>query len=285
MKIKIRITIALILIAIANLNCKKGQLIEESKLAAEQKLNIAYGENAKQDLDLYLPAKRNESTKIVFLIHGGFWSGGDKRDVSMYAQTLQNSGYAVANINYRLAGNGLNPHPAQINDIAKAINYVTSKSAEWRISDSKICLIGASAGGHLALLYAYAFNSDNRVKAVVSIAGPTNLTDRRNASEIQKLIISNFLGKTPQQDSLIYLAASPISHVSTLSKPTLLIHGDQDRIVPYLQATDLKVKLDLSMVPNELYTVEMAGHDNVISPANTIVTFGKIVSWVDTYVK
>ncbi|MDB5120523.1 MAG: lipase [Sphingobacteriales bacterium] len=286
MRIKVRIIAAILMLAVISPSCKKAKSIEEISLAAEDKLNIAYGENSKQVLDLYLPEKRNESTKVVMLIHGGFWTGGDKSDLSMYVKTLQNSGYAVANMNYRLATVPENNiHPAQINDITKAINFLSSKSAEWHVSANRFGLIGASAGAHLALLYTYAYNTDDKVKTVISIAGPTNLTDSRNLTEVQKLIIANFLGKTQQQDPALYIAASPITHVSASSKATLLIHGKEDLVVPYQQATDLKAKLDLFNVPNEFYLVEGVGHENVVSPANSVAALGKVLTWLDTYIK
>ena len=284
MKFTVRISIIIFMLAFANLSCKKAKSIDEVTLAAEDKLNITYGTNAKQVLDLYLPAKRNEGTNVVVLIHGGFWAAGDKDDLSLYVKTLQNDGYAVANINYRLAtGSASDLHPAQINDITAAINFISAKAGEYSISKDKFGLVGASAGGHLALLYAYANNSSNKVKMVISIAGPTNLTEFTNLTEVQKLITTNFLGKTPQQDPALYIAASPITHVSASAKPTLIIHGKEDLIVPYQQATDLKAKLDFYKVPNELYKVEGAGHENVISPANSVFAIGKIVSWLHLY--
>lgn len=286
MRLRIRIIIAAVLLAFISPGCKKTKSTEEILLKAEDKLNITYGDNNKQVLDLYLPEKRTEDTKVVLLIHGGFWTAGDKSDLTLYVKTLQNSGYAVANINYRLATGGAeNVHPAQINDIAKAISFISGKSAEWHISPNKFGLIGASAGAHLALLYTYAYNNDDKVKAVISIAGPTNFNDTRSQTEVQKLIITNFLGKTQQQDPALYISASPITHVSASSKATLLIHGKEDMIVPYQQASDLKVKLDFFKVPNEIYLVEGAGHENVISPANTVIAFGKVLAWLDTYLK
>src|ERR1044072_2498602 len=67
--------------------------------------NVAYGPDPKQVMDVYLPAGRSvHSTKILFLIHGGSWSGGDKNGFKTYIDSLNNhlKDYAFININYRL---------------------------------------------------------------------------------------------------------------------------------------------------------------------------------------
>lgn len=286
MKLSLQILSAVFILTFLSPSCKKAKPIEEIPLVAEDMLNIAYGESSKQVLDMYLPKNRTESTKVVLLVHGGFWTAGDKSDLSLYVKTFQNSGYAVVNVNYTLAdGSPTNIHPAQINDITKAINFVSSKSAEWHISPNKFGLIGVSAGAHLALLYTYAYNMDDKVKTVVSIAGPTNFTDARNQSEVQRSIIANFLGKTQQQDPALYVAASPITHVSAISKSTLMIHGKEDLIVPYQQASELKAKLDLFNVPNELDVVDGAGHENVVNPTNSSAILAKVLGWLDSHIK
>src|SRR5436190_20202373 len=83
-------------------SCKK----EDAVLAAQNQANVAYGTDAAQKMDIYLPAGRSgSSTKVIILIHGGGWSTGDKADFNSYVDTLKRRlpGYAIFNINYRLA--------------------------------------------------------------------------------------------------------------------------------------------------------------------------------------
>lgn len=286
MNIKIRLLIAVVLVSTLSYSCKKTASVIEEPLKSEEFLNVAYGDNAKQVLDIYLPEKRNESTKVVILIHGGFWTGGDKNDLSIFVKFLQNNGFAVANINYRLINASENNiHPAQINDITKAVAFISSKAPSWHVSSNQMGIIGASAGAHLGLLYTYAYNTDGKIKTVISIAGPSNFTDLTAIGESQKLILSNFLGKTKQQDPALYISASPITHVSATSKATLIIHGKQDLVIPQQQALDLKAKLDTYKVPNELYLVENAGHEDAVGPVNSVEALSKVLTWLSTYIK
>src|ERR1044072_2692130 len=58
-------------------------------LAVQNILNVAYGTDSQQTMDVYLPAGRDEATKVVVLVHGGAWSSGSKDDVSPLVPVLQ----------------------------------------------------------------------------------------------------------------------------------------------------------------------------------------------------
>ena len=90
---------------------------------------------------------------VALLIHGGGWTAMDKKDVVGIAEFLANDlGYAVYNINYRLAGKE-NPWPACGEDCLKAGEFVFSDefAAKTGLKPKSILVIGGSAGGHLAL--------------------------------------------------------------------------------------------------------------------------------------
>src|SRR6185436_17363983 len=73
-----------------------------SPLAAETKLDVAYGADPQQKMDVYLPAGRTAAaTKVIILIHGGGWNQGDKADFTAYVDTLKRRmpTYAIFNIN------------------------------------------------------------------------------------------------------------------------------------------------------------------------------------------
>src|SRR6476620_4903920 len=96
--------IATMMIAMT-LGCNKPTE-QKSVLAQQQETNVFYGKHAQQELDYYLPVNRNSSdTKVLILIHGGGWVGGDKRDFNTTVDSLKNelNDFASFNINYRLA--------------------------------------------------------------------------------------------------------------------------------------------------------------------------------------
>ena len=152
------------------------------RLPSATYLNVAYGPDPKQVMDIYLPAGREKaSTKVMLLIHGGSWSGGDKQSFQAYVDSLQQylPDFAFVNMNYRLATYTANRFPAQENDVKAALTFVMDKAGEYNISHN-VVLLGASAGAHLALLQAYKYTDPVKVQAVISFFGPADMEDIYN---------------------------------------------------------------------------------------------------------
>src|SRR6187431_471921 len=146
-----RNSLLLLFIIIFISSCKKDDDTEQDMSVTM--LNVSYGTNAQQKMDVYLPANRSATTtKVIIMIHGGGWNTGDKADFNEYVDSLKKRepSYAIFNINYRLA-NTPDLFPAQEQDVKAAIEFINSKRQEYLVSD-KFALIGASAGAHLALL-------------------------------------------------------------------------------------------------------------------------------------
>ena len=264
--------------------CKKNDDNDKPLLATEI-LDFSYGAHEQNTMDVYLPAGRSDTTRVIILVHGGSWAEGDKEDLTEFAVYYRDKGFAVVNMNYRLVGTPEhNIHPAQQNDIDSAVRLITSKALDWRVSRDRFGLVGASAGAHLALLYTYANNASNKIKTVVSLAGPTNFTDTEEVKDSQKFAVQRFMGLEFNASNLqSYINASPISKVNSLSKPTLLIHGLNDDIVPIKQSRDLKTKLDQSKVTAELMELPDAGHE-IFTDTNRQQVLDKIEDWLEKYI-
>ena len=106
------------------------------------------------ELDFYAPQVKNENAgAAVIVIHGGGWNARTRNDFPQWNRWLAANGYAVFNIDYRLA-----PQPNYLTatgDVKCAVLWVKQHAAEFQISPDRIALVGRSAGGHLALLAAY----------------------------------------------------------------------------------------------------------------------------------
>ncbi|WP_347921960.1 alpha/beta hydrolase [Pontimicrobium sp. SW4] len=226
-----------------------------------QELDVAYGNDAKQTFDIYLPADRENSTKVMILVHGGGWSGGDKSDMNLFKNYVrqEHPNLAVVNMNYRLADDDNNPYPMQINDITSVINHLKENKDNYTIDDD-FGFIGVSAGGHLSLLWSYAFDTDNDVKMVCSVVGPTNFTDPaylNNANATLQELIDLF-GIDPTTEFLEEV--SPLHQVTASAPPTILFYGGQDPLVPITQGTALRDELTTLGVTHEFTLYPDAGH-------------------------
>lgn len=260
---------ALILLGISMFlfSCKKSETPYDptSSLPASTTLNVSYGADAAQKMDVYLPAGRTvASTKLMIVIHGGGWSSGDKSDMNAVIDTMKKRmpTWAVINLNYRLASGNTNLFPIQENDVKLAIDFIFSKRAEYAISD-KWVLLGASAGGHLSLLQGYKYNTPIKPKAIVNYFGPSDMADLYNnpASPLAlPTAVSWLLGGIPAQNPTLYSQSSPINFINAQSPPTITLQGGLDPLVSPSQQIALHQKLSLNNVVNQLKIYPTQSH-------------------------
>jgi acetyl esterase/lipase len=264
---------------------------KESSDTAQQKqektlLNVSYGSDTAQRMDVYLPANRTDTaTKVLVLVHGGAWTTGDKTDFNVYIPVFKERlpDYAIFNINYRLAQlPSTHVFPTQEDDVKAAFNAILSKAVEYGFNKDKLAVLGASAGAHLALLQSYK-NSTTQVKAVVDMFGPTDMTALYNSltTTFERFAFQAMLNGTPSTNPALYQASSPINFVSAQSPPTLILHGGVDPLVPVSQSTMLKAKLETQNVPVQLFIYPTEGHGWF--GTNLTDSYEKITSFLRTY--
>lgn len=254
-----------LLISLLVVGCKKEGTTETLQVAEKTILDVPYGTDEYQKMDVHLPANRNTTdTKILILIHGGAWSSGDKTDFDEYVPVFKKRlpGYAIFNINYRLAVYpSTNAFPTQENDVKAAVAHILSKADEYRFNKEKMAVLGASAGGHLALLQSYK-NSSPKVKAVVDMFGPTDMVALyiSLSNQFEKTMMQALMGGTPATNPTLYRSSSPVYQVGAQSPATLILHGSLDPLVPILQSTALKTRLEGAGVPVQMVTYPNEGH-------------------------
>jgi acetyl esterase/lipase len=226
--------------------------------------NVAYGKYPAQKMDVYLPQGRTtSSTPALILLHGGGWISGDKADFQAYVDSFRRRfpNYAIFNVNYRLATlSYTNLYPTQEEDVKAAMAFIYNKRNEYHISDQYI-LLGASAGGNLALLQAYKQSQPVRARAVINFFGPADMKALYHSADLHmRSALQIFMGGSPVSNATNYTNASPIHFISAQTPPTLILYGGADRLVPPAQNKLLQTKLEQARVAHKVVYYPTLGH-------------------------
>lgn len=242
------------------LSCDQDGAVDRSTAATI--LDVPYGNVERQKVDVYLPAGRGEKTPLVLMFHGGGWVMGDRKDNSTIAKKLQKLGIASMSIGYRLVDTTTHTSAPEISaDIRSGVAKALELRTRLGITQGKVGMFGISAGGHLALLYAYAYDSLHVVQKVIAYAGPSNLDARQLlAHPNMALMVYKYLDWRPGGKHLDVDLWNPIHYVDSLSPSTLLIHGSKDTTVDPSQSRILDSVLHAHHVDSHRIVIDSVGH-------------------------
>lgn len=250
--------------------------------------NIAYGPDASQKLDLGLPANRTSNTPLVVVVHGGGWATGDKGELNWLLNGLKQRGFAVANINYRLTLTSPDNYKMQVDDLDSAVQFTLRLAALHTFNGQKLYITGHSAGGHLALCYAYTRNTAGKVKATGSLAGPTDLFAMSYYNfNIYNPILNPYLGiplipVTPVSEQR-YKNCSPQYQATASSPATIFFHGELDIIVNPDQSSGLYAKLGTLNVDRRLINYPLTFHDWWADGVKVANTLDELKTWFNNH--
>ena len=238
--------------------------------------DYSYGDEKRQALDLHLPAGKRGETGLVFFIHGGGWVEGDKAIYRDELRKWSEKGYAAAAANYRYVSETIGVQDI-LDDITAALSAVRTLGLEQGLNLNKCLLTGGSAGGHLALLYAYSQRKTAPVTpvCVVDYCGPAALDDTAFAlnegwSPWIQTVLSHCCGKAFTAENFADAAQalkkiSPVTYALN-AVPTVMAYGKADDIVPFSQAEVLDRALTHSGVPHDLVIYPNSRHDLASDP-------------------
>ena len=238
-------------------------------------------------LDLYLPGKGGAERPLVVYIHGGGWQSGHTRHSGAFADwpsvlaSLARKGYVVASIEYRLSGEAR--FPAAVADVKTSLRWLRSQARELRVDRTRAVLWGGSAGGHLAALAAASCDVAALAPPFADAASADAASLQRESDCVQGLVVwygvfdfaatanrdaqagadappAKFLGCSPQACPDVATLASPVAHLDARDPPTLLIHGEHDRVVPVDQSRAFQRALQAKGVRSRLIVLPEVDH-------------------------
>lgn len=232
--------------------------------APAQVLNdVRYGgsTDAPLMLDAAIPAGEGPFPAAI-IVHGGAWvSGNRKTNVQPLFGPLAEAGFARFSIDYTLVRD-VSQLGAGVQDVERAIVFVKTHAAQYRVDPNKIALIGESAGGQLAAIAALSDKPDTQVQAVVAMYAPTDLAALAKSSQYIPPSYRNAIAGTPFEGLILAGLAqlSPINRVSRNMPPFLFIHGTADALVPFQQSVNMCDRMKAAGAKCEVYPVKGGGH-------------------------
>ena len=119
------------------------------------RINIPYGSDPLQKLDVYMPTAGAHNAPVIFMVHGGGWYQGDKMDMSVVWNKVQNwvpAGAIFVSVNYPLVPK-VDPMQ-QARSVGMALGYAQRNASQWGGDPNKFIVMGFSAGGQLTSLLA-----------------------------------------------------------------------------------------------------------------------------------
>jgi acetyl esterase/lipase len=242
-------------------------------------------------MDVFTPKQNATGAAVVVVMSGGWYSDHDWVTTvgTQYTNELVKRGYTTFAVVH-----GSQPRytiPEAVADMNRAVRFIRYHAKDYNIDPERIGITGASAGGHLSLMQGTAGDTgdpkakdpvdrtSSRVQAVACFFPPTDflnygekgkipfaldglLSDFRVTVDVREFDAHTKMLERISDEKKVKLLGdiSPITHVSGDDPPTLIIHGDADKIVPIQQAEAIIARFKEVGVPAELVVKKGAGH-------------------------
>lgn len=209
--------------------------------------DVHYGPAPRHRLDIWRTSTTPKGAPVIFYLHGGAWTFGDKREQGRpMLHEFVRRGWVVVASNYRLAPR--DPWPAQIEDATRALGWIKKSIAAYGGDPERVVVAGGSAGGHLASLLALSGRdprwrpsdgdpvSDWRVRGALSFYGVLEMTGDEEywaglGGGIRRLLEGRVVQQPYEGNELVYRSMSPYEWVDRTAPPFFVVQGGNDTLV------------------------------------------------------
>ena len=216
--------------------------------------SIAYGSHDRAFLDVYRPIDRARNAPIVVFFYGGNWKAGHRDDYLFVGEALASLGIVTVIPDYRLYPEVR--FPDFLDDCAQAVRWTSDHAGENGGDPKRLFLMGHSAGAYNAAMLALnrrylerAGVPPDRIAGLIGLAGPYDFLPLHD--DVLKAVFG--FPDTPR-------TTQPIEFASASSPPTLLVTGDDDRVVNPGNSARLGERLRATGIPVRTVIHPGVGH-------------------------
>lgn len=205
--------------------------------------DIMYGQHPRQRFDVYSPDHPKGRRPAVLFVHGGaFVDGNRNRSEEVYANVhycLARHGIVGVNMGYRLANDAR--YPAATEDVSTVVEWVLRNAEELNIDQSRIFLMGHSAGA--AHTGSYVYDKQFRKGKCLDIAGHIVVSGRVRADNRSENPNARKVEAYYGNDKSFLEKVSPVSHVDHSSVPTFVAWGEFENPLIDVYCSELVYRL------------------------------------------
>jgi acetyl esterase/lipase len=220
-------------------------MTDETRRLVRHHLDLSYGKNPKQRLDVYEATPRRDGAPVFIFLHGGGFREGDRRQYGYVAGPLAPNGVVTVVASYRLLPDH---YPAQAHDTEAIVAWVHANIRRFGGAPGRIYIGGHSAGAIMSTLSALKRDwvaplrlPADVIKGVVAVSGPYDL---RQATGF----VADYL-----PDPATRAGASPLVHVAAGAPPMIVAFGTLEP--PYVESSPefvdalVRVGADARLIP------------------------------------
>ncbi len=249
--------------------------------------------------DLYEPKSPGPHPVVVFAHGGGFIAGAPGQ--TPYNRWLADHGYAVLDVDYRLASDTVHNWNTQVGDVGCALTWVTRNSAAAGFDTNRVVTFGESSGGNLAINAAYMTAAKTLTptcgtaaelpKIVATVGGypAVDLTAAYNDSAAGKNYTRQFIGGPPEIYPDRYRSVDAANNLTAQSPPTLIVQGGGDHLVlaaPVKRFADTVKRAGVPCRYIELPALDHGIGDSASTgTAGTITMRHALLDWLGEYAR
>lgn len=241
----------------------------------ERFTDVRYGNLPHNTYDVFIPndAANNDSLALILYVHGGSWLGGDKAEHHGDCYTWVQRGYATATMNYSLLGEENVSLQTMQDEIDMCIKHITRFTDEKGIHIRQMAIAGTSAGGHLAMLYAYSRPKTLPLRFAAIKVGPADLrilfpyNENAKSGDVENFVFSCSGKRLAANDcsrhfiDSIKLQASPVYYINdTTALPAIFAYGEKDSLIKPEHYRALTTAYDSLCKPYDLIVFPNSGH-------------------------
>jgi acetyl esterase/lipase len=184
--------------------------------------DIAYGDQPRHRLDVYLPRRGVKPCPVVVFLYGGTWSSGDRGVYRFLGAALAARGLLAVIPDYRVYPSVR--YPAFVEDAAGAVRWSRDNAARFDADSDRIFVMGHSAGAHIAAMLAFepgwlSAAGVPGLSGMIGLAGPYDF-------EIDSDLLRGVFGGEENRR-----LSQPLAHVTADGPPALLATGEADTTV------------------------------------------------------